>query len=226
MPPGVEAKRLFDDAVHADRYVINTTALGHADHTSYGLVEGRSAVANYWQPGTPAGAAAHRAVAEYVRRFFTAHLSGGSFELVDGDVRETLADAEATLEHRTAVVAPIGYDELVRKLVGGQGDEAIAELRALAAASPNHALLTEFSLQRLAVSLLRTWNLPEQTLPLVEFTRELYPMSPGVGMMLGETQALAGDRAGAIATFERLLERMPGNPAVQARLEALRVPPP
>lgn len=224
MPPGVEAKRLFDEAVHADRYVINTTALGHADHTSYGLVEGRGAVASYWQPGTPAGAAAHRAVAEYVRRFFTAHLTDGSFELAEGDVRQTLADAEATLEHRTAVVASIDYDELVRKLIGGEGDEAIAELRVLAAASPSHALLTEFSLQRLAFSLLRTWNLPEQTLPLVEFTRELYPMSPGVAMMLGETQALVGDKAAAIATFEQLLEQRPNSPAVQARLEALRAP--
>jgi dienelactone hydrolase len=224
MPPGVEAKRLFDEAVHADRYVINTTALGHADHTSYGLVEGRGAVANYWQPGTPAGAAAHRAVAEYVRRFFAAHLTGGSFELAQGDVRQTLADAEATLEHGTAVAAPIGYDELVRKLVGGQSDEAIAELRALAAASPSHALLTEFSLQRLAVSLLFSWNLPAQTLPLVEFTRELYPMSPGVAMMLGEAQVLVGDKAAAIATLERLLEQRPNSPAVQVRLEALRAP--
>jgi predicted Zn-dependent protease len=77
-------------------------------------------------------------------------------------------------------------------------------------------------LQRLAVSLLFTWNLPRQTLPLAEFTRELYPESPGVAVMLGETQALAGDTAAAIATFEQLLERMPGNPAVQSRLEQLR----
>jgi dienelactone hydrolase len=224
-PPGVDPTRLFDDAVHSDRYLVNTTALGHADFTSYGLIDNRGAVPNYWQPAAPAQAAAHRAVVDYVRRFFMAHLAGGSFELAEGDVRQTLADPGATLEHRTAVAAPIGYDELVRKLVGGQGAEAVAELRALAAAAPSDALLTEFSLQRLAVSLLFTWNLPAQTLPLVEFTRELYPQSPGVAVMLGETQALAGDTAAAIATFEQLLERMPGNPAVLSRLEQLRAAP-
>jgi dienelactone hydrolase len=221
-PPGVDPKRLFDEAVHSDRYLVNTTALGHADHTSYGLIDNRGAVPNYWQAAAPAQAAAHRAVVDRVRRFFTAHLAGGSFELAEADVRDALADPGATLEHRSAVAAPIGYDELVRRLVGGEGAEAVAGLRALAAASPSHPLLTEFNLQRLAVSLLFTWNLPRQTLPLAEFTRELYPESPGVAVMLGETQALAGDTAAAIATFEQLLERMPGNPAVQSRLEQLR----
>lgn len=221
-PPGVESTRLFDEAAYADRYLINTTALGHADHTSYGLVEGRGAVTGYWGPVTPAQTAAHRAVAEYVLRFFTARLQGAVFELAAGDVQQALADAEATLEHRTAAAAPIGYDELVRKLVGGQGDETVRELRALAATEPSHALLAEFALNRLAVSLLFTWNLPEQALPLVEFTYELYPMSPGVAIMLGETQVLVGDTAAAIATFEQLQERMPGNTAVQARLEQLR----
>jgi dienelactone hydrolase len=225
VPPGVEPRRLFDDAVYADRHMLNTTALGHTDYTSYGLVDDRGAVPNYWAPATPAGAAAHRAVVDYVRRFFTAHLVGGSFELAEGDVRQALADPAATLQHRTAVAAPIGYDELVRKLVGGQGAEAVAELRALAAASPSAPLLTEFSLQRLAVSLLFTWNLPREALPLVELTQELYPQSPGVAVMLGEAQASAGDTAAAIATFERLQERMPGNPAVQARLEQLRAAP-
>lgn len=221
-PPGVDPTRLFDEAVHADRYLVNTAALGHVDYTSYGLVERRGAVPNYWQAAAPAQAAAHRAVIDYVRRFFTAHLAGGSFELAEGDARQALADPEARLEHRGAVAAPIGYDELVRMLVGGEGAAAVAGLRALAATSPSHPLLTEFNLQRLAVSLLFTWNLPRETLPLAEFTRELYPQSPGVAVMLGETQASAGDTAAAIATFEQLLERMPGNPAVQSRLEQLR----
>jgi predicted Zn-dependent protease len=137
-------------------------------------------------------------------------------------VRQALADAEATLEHRTAAAGPIGYDELVRKLIGEQGNEAVADLRSLAATAPSHALLTEFSLARLAVSLLYTWNLPEQALPLVEFTQELYPASPSATMMLGETQAMLGNTSAAIATFEQLLERMPGNPAVGARVEELR----
>jgi TolA-binding protein len=59
-------------------------------------------------------------------------------------------------------------------------------------------------------------------LPLVEFTLELYPSSPNAKMMLGETQAMLGNTPAAIAAFEQLLERFPGNPAIQARLEELR----
>ena len=222
LPPGGDAKTLFDEAVHADRYWLKTVALGHADYTSYALVEDRGAAANYWEPVTPARTAAHRAVADFVLQFFTAQLKAGSTAFLERDVRQVLADPGATLEHRSPAAAPLGYDELVRKIVGGQADEAIAELRSLAAAAPGHPLLTEFSLGRLCTSLLFTWNLAEQTLPLVEFMLERYPSSPNATMMLGEAQATLGNTPAAIAAFEQLRERFPGNPAIQARLEELR----
>jgi predicted Zn-dependent protease len=197
-------------------------ALGHADYTSYALVEGRGAAANYWEAVTPARSTAHRVVADYVLQFFTAQLNAGSVVFLERDVRQDLADASATLEHRAAAAAPIGYDELVREIVGGQAAEAIAELRSLAATTPNHTLLTEFNLGRLCTSLLFTWNLAEQTLPLVEFMSELYPSSPNAKMMLGETQSVLGNTPAAIAAYEQLLERLPGNLGVQSRLEELR----
>ena len=39
-------------------------------------------------------------------------------------------DAGMTLEQRPSVPAPIDYDEVVRKIVSGQGQEAVSELRA------------------------------------------------------------------------------------------------
>jgi len=220
--PNPDAKPLFAEALHSDRYWLKTTALGHADYTSYALIEDRGAAANYWGPVTPARTAAHRAVASYVLQFFTAKLSVQSTAFVAGDVRQALADDGATLEHLEPTVALIGYDEVVRKLVAGEDGEVIAELRSLAAAAPNHALLTEFNLGRLCTSLLFTWNLAEHTLPLVEYMLELYPQSPYAKIMLGETQAMLGNTAAAIAAFEQLLEQLPGNPAVPARLEELR----
>jgi dienelactone hydrolase len=220
--PGAQAKPLFDEAVHSDRYWLKTVALGHADYTTYALVEDRGAAANYWEPVTPARAAAHRVVADYVLQFFSAQLNSGNVTFFERDVRQDLADPGATLEHRAAAAAPIGYDELVRKIVGGEAGEAIAELRSLAAATPNHTLLTEFNLGRLCTSLLFTWNLAEQTLPLIEFMSELYPSSPNAKMMLGETKAALGNTPAAIAAYEQLLERFPGNPGVQSRLEELR----
>jgi dienelactone hydrolase len=225
LAPGAQAKPLFDEVVHSNRYWLKTAALGHADYTSYALVEGRGAAANYWEPVTPARVAAHRAVADYVLQFFSAQLNAGNLTFLDRDVRQDLADPGATLEHRAAAAAPIGYDELVRKIAGGDTGEAIAELRVLSATTPNHTLLTEFNLGRLCTSLLFTWNLAEQTLPLVEFVSELYPSSPNAKMMLGETQAALGNTAAAIAAYEQLLERLPGNPGVQSRLEELRRQP-
>jgi TolA-binding protein len=77
-------------------------------------------------------------------------------------------------------------------------------------------------LGRLCTSLLFTWNLAEQTLPLVEFMLERYPSSPNAKTMLGETQVALGNTQAAIAAYEQLLERFPGNPGVQSRLEELR----
>ncbi len=147
-PPSPEAKSLFDEAVHAERYWLRIESLGHADYTSYALVEGRGEVAGYWAAVTPARAATHRAVMEYVRHFFAAHLTASevSLALLDQALRGPLPDAGMTLEHRAPSSAPIGYDELVRKVVEGRADEAVAELRTLHATAPEHPLLTEFNL--------------------------------------------------------------------------------
>jgi hypothetical protein len=99
-----------------------------------------------------------------------------------------------TFEQRPATPAPLDYDEVVRRIVSGRADEAVAGLRALAAESPDHPLLSEFNLGRLCVSLLFTWDLAEQTLPLAEFAVERYPSSPNAKAML----AAARERAGRI----------------------------
>jgi tetratricopeptide (TPR) repeat protein len=164
---------------------------------------------------------------EYVQHFFGAQLraSAGSAAFLEQDLRQTFPDAEATLERRSAVPAPIGYDELVRKVIAGQGVEAIAELRALAATSPGHAMLSEFNLGRLCVSLLYTWNLAEQALPLIEYSLELYPQSGGGKAMLAEAQIALENYPAAIATYEQLLEQFPGQPSITSRLEWLRSQP-
>ena len=127
-----------------------------------------------------------------------------------------------TLEHRPATQAPISYDELVQQLISGRTDEAIAALRSLAAGSPDDALLTEESLGRLCVSLLYTWNLAQQALPLVEFSLELYPSSGGGKGLLAETQIALRNYPAAIAVYEDLVAQFPGEPSLVSRLEWLR----
>lgn len=222
--PEGNATSLFDEAVHADRYWLRLQGLGHADFTSYALVEGRGEAAGYWAPITPERAAGHRAVVEHVRHFFGAHLARNdvSLSLLDQALRQPLRDGSMTLEFKSATKPPIGYDELVRRVISGDGAGAAAELRLLAAETPSHPLLAESSLARLCVSLLYTWNLAEQTLPLAELGADLYPSSPGAVTLFGETHAMLRDYPAAIAAYEAALALVPGDPGISARLEWLR----
>jgi dienelactone hydrolase len=223
-PPAADQPSLFDEAVHSDRYWLRVAPLGHADFTSYALVEGRGEVVGYWGAVTPARAAAHRVVADYVRHFFSSHLNADavSTALLDQALRGTAPDSGLTLEYRAATQAPIGYDELVQELVSGRTDEAIAALRSLAASSPDDALLSESSLGRLSISLLYSWNLPQQALPLVEFSLELYPSSGGAKGLLAETHIALRNYPAAIAVYEDLVAQFPGEASLVSRLEWLR----
>jgi hypothetical protein len=109
-PPRTDgAKSLFDEAVHSERYWLRIADLGHADFTSYALVEGRGEVTGYWSAATPAYRAMHRAVAEYVLHFFGAYLAGSevSMALLDQARLAMPADAGMTLAQRPAIPASI-----------------------------------------------------------------------------------------------------------------------
>ena len=143
-PPADGAKSLFDEAVHSERYWLRIADLGHGDFTSYALVADRAGAAGYWGAATPASSAMHRVVAEWVLHFFAAHLAASdvSMALLEQALRELPPDAGMTLDFRAATPAPIDYDAVVRKVVSGEADEAVAALRALAAESPDHPLLS------------------------------------------------------------------------------------
>jgi dienelactone hydrolase len=193
-PPAVGAQSLFDEAVHSERYWLRVQDSGHVDYTSYALIEDRGEVAGYWSAATPAHSTMHRAVAEYVLHFFGAYLAASdvSMALLD-QAREALPpNAGMTLEQRPPTPAPIDYDEVVRKIVSGRADEAVAGLRKLAVESPEDPLLSEFNLGRLCVSLLFTWDLAEQTVPLAEFAVERYPSSANAKAMLAAARERAG----------------------------------
>jgi hypothetical protein len=80
-PPTEGAPSLFDEAVHSERYWLRVQNLGHADYTSYGLVEGRGEAPGYWSAVTPARTATHRVVAEYVLHFFAADLAASDVSM-------------------------------------------------------------------------------------------------------------------------------------------------
>jgi tetratricopeptide (TPR) repeat protein len=219
-----EGPSLFDQAAHSDRYWLRVGAFGHADFTSYALVEGRGEVAGYWAAVTPDRVATHRIAVDYVRHFFAAYLNASDvgLALLDQALRGPLPDAGMTLDHRAPTSAPIGYDELVRKIIEGGADEAVAELRSLAATAPAHPMLTEFNLWRLCVSLLETWGLAEQTLPLAKLMLELYPSSVNGKVQLAEAEIMLKNYPAAISAYEQLQTQFPSEPAIKTRLNWLR----
>ena len=179
---------------------------------------------SYWQPSTPERMATHRAVAEYVAHFFAAHLteSAVSMALLDQTLRQPVPAPGMAMEHRAPAPAPIEYDEAVRQIVSGRAAEAVSALRSLAATTPAHPMLSEFNLARLCVSLLYTWNLAEQALPVIELAGELYPASIELKVMLADAHTTRGNYPAAIAIYEQLSTQLPDAPGIKARLEWLR----
>ncbi len=222
--PGGDATSLYDEAVHADRYWLRVEGLGHADFTSYALVEGRGEAAGYWGPVTPARAAGHRAIVEYVRHFFAAHLTASdvSSALLDQALRQPLPETGMTLEHRAA-----SPDRSATTKSSARSSAAKVTKR-----SPSFGCwppanrstrCSPSSTWAVSASVCCTRGISQsRRLPLVELGAELYPSSPGGKVMLGETYAMLGNYPAAIAAYEEVLELLPGNPEITALIERLR----
>jgi len=219
--PGV--KSLFDTAVHSNRYLLVTEGMGHVDFTSYGLIGGRRAMPGYW--GDPAPDRARQGiVADYLTHFFDAFLraDAASMAWLDHDPKVAFPDAQMTLEHRAAIPPPISYDELVREVVRGDAEAAIGRLRAVDEVEAGRAALDQVHLERLAFSLLYTWGLAKETLPLLAFTLERYPASVQARRMLIDANVQLSNYTAAIEILNAVLQQNPNNPGARARLDEIR----
>jgi dienelactone hydrolase len=191
--PDAQYQSLFDEAVHANRYRLIAEKMAHADFTSYALVEGRGAMPGYWDAGTPEAARRHAIVAEYVYHFFAAFLQqdAKSVMFLSQEPNEAVPGSNISLAHRAATPASIGYDEFVQAVVAGRAEQAIERVRSVAAAEPGHVLLDEMHLLRLAFSLLYTWDLAKEAVPVLEFTVERYPSSEFARALLADATRMA-----------------------------------
>jgi hypothetical protein len=224
-PRDSDERSLFERAIHANRYLMTIDGIGHDDFTSYALVANRRAMPSYWPAATPAGAARHELVAEQVLKFFTAYLRADSESKISL-AHDVSNPAAFRLEHRDAAPAGITYDELVLALATGRGEAAIGALRAVARENPQDALLREERLWRLQLSLVASWGLLRDALPLIEYTAELYPSSRRALATLAEAYVRLDDDGNALVALSRYLERYPDDKGaremlarVKARLE-------
>jgi tetratricopeptide (TPR) repeat protein len=194
------------------------------DFTTYGLIGGRRAMPGYWGDPAPETARRQGIVADYLTHFFDAFLraDAASVAWLDRDPKLAFPDAQMTLEHRAAIPPSISYDELVRAVVRGDAEAAIGRLRAVHEVEARRAALDQVHLERLAYSLLYTWGLAKETLPLLAFMVERYPESGQARRMLIEANVQLGNYAAAIEILNAVLQQNPNNPGARARLDEIR----
>jgi len=218
------AGSLFENAIHSDRFLLLTEEMGHVDYTSYALIEGRSEMRGYWVSGNPEAPKQHKAVRRYISNFYSAFLKHDheSLLFLSQDPKESISDSAMTLEHRSAALFSINYEEFVQAILAGKTEEAIDELRELRKTHPDHILLNEKYLRRLVVSLRDTWGLTEEVMPVIRFMAELYPLSDGPQWMLAQAYIDAGEYSEAIEVYSNLLKRYPDNNWIKSSLEWLR----
>ncbi len=223
-PQDAEAESLFESALYSERYLMLTEGMGHADYTSYALVEDRPEMGGYAAAG-PTTIEGYKAVSRYVVNFFDAVLlqKPQGLAFLSQDPKDSIPGSTMTLEHRTAMRATITYAQFVQAVIAGQADRAIAEVRALQETEPEHILLQETYLLRLAWSLGGTWGFAERAMPVIQFTAELYPTSVNTQRMLAEGYKDVGDYPAAIEAYGKLLEQNPDNDYVKSQLEWLRL---
>jgi tetratricopeptide (TPR) repeat protein len=220
----LQTESLFETAVHSERYLLLTEGMGHADYTSYALIEGRNEMQWYYPAATPEALEGHKAVSHYVANFFAAYLKqdAESLAFLSQDPEVSIPGSTMTLGHRPAAPASITYEEFVQAVVAGQADQAIDQVRALRETEPDHVFLKETYLGRLVSSLGGTWGLAEEVMPVNRFRAELYPSSVGAQRMLAEGYIRVGDYPAAIEIYSRLVERYPDDGRIKSRLEWLR----
>lgn len=166
--PDARAPSLFDTAGHSERYHFQIDDVHHVDPTSYARVEGRKEREGYWPAFDLGSLERNDLLSRYVLEFFAAFLMTRP---------ESIAFLEhapqQTLEHRTATTPPVTYEQFVDALLNGDAGNAIDEVRELQRSWPEHMLLNDFYLYRLAYSLLYSWGLREESLQLAMLNQEL-----------------------------------------------------
>jgi pimeloyl-ACP methyl ester carboxylesterase len=223
-PQDPNVKSLFDTALHSNRYLLVTEGMSHDAFTSYALIAGRRAMPAYWEEPAPDTAHRYSIVAEYVAKFFAAFLrqDSASVAWLARDPKDLFPDARMTLEHRAAAPPAPGYDNLVRMMLRGDGDAAVEKLRSTDAAGANRIGLDQAHLEWLAFSLVYTWGLAKESVPLLLYTAERYPASVQARAILVDCYVTLENYAAAIEILTKLIEQYPNDPGARARLEEVR----
>jgi dienelactone hydrolase len=204
---------LFDTAVHSSRHLLLLEGVGHADFTSYVLVEGRKPMMGYWAPTKGGERERYEAVSLYFSRFFAAYLSGDadSRKFLTIDPEEVAPGLTLTLEHRAATAPATTYSDFRNALLSGDTTGAMETARVIRENQPESPLMQEETLTRLGYRLQLSWELSEAAMAVLKLNTELHPQSTDSFASLGEVYLLNEDDDLAEAALRKSLELDPDN---------------
>jgi pimeloyl-ACP methyl ester carboxylesterase len=220
---GENTPSLFDTAVHSDRYLLLLEGMGHADFTSYALVEDRKPVMGYWGPLRGEEKRRYEAVCLYIFRFFDAYLSGDaeSRRFLARDPEDVVPGTTVTIEHRPVTPLRPTDSDFLNALLAGNVADALEMAHSIRQAQPEIPLLQETLLTRLGYHLITSWELAEEAVAVLKLNADLHPQSTLAYESLGEVYLMTGDDEKALPAVRRALELDPDNGSAKGMLEYL-----
>jgi len=220
-PPGEEGSSLFDDAVHADRYLVLIDGMRHADFTSYALVQNRAPIRGYWPPEKGGEKNTYQAVCRYVSSFFRAYLVGDdeSREFLARDPGQVVPGIQLTVEHRAPTPPGPTHADFLNALLVGDVAAATEMAHAIHRTRPGTPHLEESILIRLGFHLLASWGMSDEGISVLRLNTELRPNSVGTWQTLGDGYLWIDDSERAEPCFRKVLEIDPDNERAQRILD-------
>lgn len=206
------------------RYLLNDTSLVHQDFGMHGIA---AAAVLDKRPGAVAAVReAQRANAEYIRRFFDAHVKGDQTAiawLARSPEENGFTRGAVTLERLDARPPAPTAREIVAWITSQGHRATIARVRDAHRADPTAAVFAEASLNSLGYQLL-TDATSAAAIEIFKLNTELYPRSANTWDGVSEAYETVGDSAQAIAYARRTIEALPGDPTItnESRREQLR----
>jgi pimeloyl-ACP methyl ester carboxylesterase len=210
-PPGEEGSSLFDDAVHADRYLLLVDGMRHADFTSYALVQGREPIQGYWPPEQGGEKQSYEAVLRYVSSFLLAYLAGDDEgrAFLAGVPERTSPGVRLTVEHREPTPAGPVHADFLNALLAGEVERATEIAAAIHASHPDSPHLETAILARLGFHLLSSWEMSDEGVAVLRLNTELHSGSVQAWERLGDGYLWIDDLERAEPCYKKVLELEP-----------------
>jgi len=222
-PTDHDGPDLFAEAVHADRYLLLVDGVGHADFTSYSLIDGRDRMPGYWEQAQGGERGSYAVFCRYVRAFMAAHLTAdiASREFLSRAPEEVAPDRGFTFEHRSPVAPRPTYSDFLNALLAGRVEAATGIAATLRTLDPEGPLLHEPTLDRLGFHFVFSWERFDEGLAVFGLNTELHPDSSHAWYSLGLGNVLKGDNAEALRCFQKVLELDPDHAPTLRMVEQL-----